>query len=115
MKQYVWSLTYTIVLLLASVSMNAQTAIVSGKVLDADGGSTLPGANVFLKANTGYGTITDIDGKFNLTGVPVGEQVIVVSYLGYETKEVTVQLEQGERSVIDVNLSPSSIMGQEVV
>ncbi|HKK73488.1 MAG TPA: TonB-dependent receptor [Saprospiraceae bacterium] len=115
MKQYVWSLTYTIVLLLASVSMNAQTAIVSGKVLDADGGSTLPGANVFLKANTGYGTITDIDGNFNLTGVPVGEQVIVVSYLGYETKEVTVQLEQGERSVIDVNLSPSSIMGQEVV
>lgn len=62
-----------------------QSTRISGKIVDKNG-EPIIGANVLEKGTTN-GTITNIDGRFELT---VQKKAIVVSYIGYITKEVTV-------------------------
>lgn len=61
---------------------------VNGTVLDAKDKSPIIGANVLVK-NTTVGTITDIDGNFSLNVSKKGD-ILVVSSIGYKTKEVKV-------------------------
>ena len=62
------------------------SAQITGTVLDDDG-TPLPGASIVKKGTT-TGTTTDFDGNFTLD-VVMGD-TLVVSYIGFETKEVTV-------------------------
>jgi TonB-linked SusC/RagA family outer membrane protein len=68
--------------------MVAQTGKIklSGKVVD-ETNKPLPGATITLKKST-QSVVTDFDGKFDFL-VPQQNSVLVVSYLGYNTKEVT--------------------------
>ena len=67
-------------------------AAVSGTIEDYETGETLIFANVLLKG-TAIGTTTDMDGNFQLD-IPeanrAAEIVLVVSYIGYQTKEITI-------------------------
>jgi TonB-linked SusC/RagA family outer membrane protein len=71
-----------------SMTVNGQNVNVTGTVLEASSGQPLPGVNVILK-NTAKGASTDFDGNFTLNDVPLNS-VIVVSYLGFVTQEITV-------------------------
>jgi iron complex outermembrane receptor protein len=92
-------------LLLVSVSGVAQ---VSGVVLD-DTNMPLPGASILEKGTTN-GVITDFDGNFTINLSP-GRKVLVVSFLGYETKEVTTN---GNDS-LTIQLQPDLAQLDEVV
>ncbi|HSF54035.1 MAG TPA: SusC/RagA family TonB-linked outer membrane protein, partial [Algoriphagus sp.] len=81
-------------------------AVVSGTVKD-ETGAPLPGAAILVKGTT-TGTITDLDGKFSLD-VPT-DAVLVISYLGYTPKEIsvsgqsilTIQLEQDDSELNEI-------------
>ena len=77
-------------LLFSSQILIAQSGTIKGTVTD-EGGTTLPGANL-LVIGTELGVSTDSNGDFTLNNVPVGEQEVKVSFLGYEpqTRSVTV-------------------------
>ena len=77
-----------------------QNVTVSGTIIEASSGIPLPGVNVILK-NTSKGASTDFDGNFTLNDVPLNS-VIVVSYLGFVTQEITI-----------VNSDPLNIAMQE--
>tara|TARA_X000000950_G_scaffold59249_1_gene71836 strand:- start:4342 stop:7506 length:3165 start_codon:yes stop_codon:yes gene_type:complete len=81
---------------------------VSGTVKD-DTGETIPGATI-LELNSSNGVVTDIDGNFTIS-VSGSEAVLRISFLGYETQEITV----GARSVIDVTLATDLQELEEVV
>ncbi len=81
---------------------------VSGTVKD-DTGETIPGATI-LELNSSNGVVTDIDGNFSIS-VSGSEAVLRISFLGYETQEITV----GARSVIDVTLATDLQELEEVV
>lgn len=66
-------------------SMYAQTTI-TGKVVD-ESGVALPGVNILVKGTT-KGTSSDFDGNYQISASQ--EDVLVFSYLGFKTKEVTV-------------------------
>lgn len=87
---------------------HGQELSVSGVVRD-DSSQPLPGANVLLKG-TSTGTTTDSDGKYTLL-VSGSNPVLVFSFIGYASKEVTV----GNNSSIDVSLSPDVSLLNEVV
>ena len=71
--------------LLLAVSLMAQNSIhVKGVVKDPVGEAII-GASVVVKGTTN-GSITDLDGHFNLSDVPSGA-VITVSYIGYVSQE----------------------------
>lgn len=63
---------------------------VTGTVFTADN-SPLPGASVIVKGTTN-GTSTDFDGRFSLN-VAENAQTLVISYLGYQPKEVAISNE----------------------
>lgn len=69
-----------------NVSANVQPPL-TGKVVDSTG-VPLPGASVKIKG-TNIGQVTDVNGKFSLEA-PVNS-VLIVSYIGFETREITVK------------------------
>ncbi|MDX5338596.1 MAG: SusC/RagA family TonB-linked outer membrane protein [Cyclobacteriaceae bacterium] len=93
------SLMLALVLMLGTIAFaNAQSRTISGTVLDAGLGDPVPGATVLVKGTT-RGAATDLDGKFSLPLQP-GDQVLVVSFVGYLTQEVEI----GNQSNITINL-----------
>ena len=97
-------------IMLFSVSMTmAQGSVVTGRVTEADTGDPIPGANVVVKGTT-TGTVTDVDGKYSLS-FDQDNVVLVFSFVGFVSQEVEV----GNQSVIDVNLSSDITALSEVV
>ena len=86
----------------------AQTAKVSGVVTSEADGSPVIGAYVQVKGVSDEGTITDLDGKFEMT-VPSDAKVLVFTCLGMETKEVAV------KPYLQVTMAPDSEMLEGVV
>jgi len=82
---------------------------VTGQVVASDNGETIPGAHVTIKGTT-TGTITDIDGKFNILA-PGGETILVFSFIGYEP----VEIPSGGLTNIRVSLEESRQQIEEVV
>lgn len=92
----------------------AQQGTVAGTVVDARTGETLPGASVQIES-TNQGTATGADGQFSLSGVPVGEQVIRVTFVGYDDTERTVEVRGGSTVRVRVQMSPQTGTLEEVV
>lgn len=95
-------------LLLAVMPAYAQRTV-SGTVTDATDDYGIPGVNILIKG-TSTGTVTDIEGNFKIE-VPGDDAVLVFSYIGYLSQEVTV----GARSVFDVGLELDVKALEEVV
>ncbi|WP_343532374.1 SusC/RagA family TonB-linked outer membrane protein [Pedobacter sp.] len=89
-------------LLLLTLFTYAQKTV-RGKVTDASNGKGIPGASVSVKGQTGNTVATSADGNFTIN-VPSNSSVLVFSYVGYATKEVTV----GNQLTINVVLSEDS-------
>jgi TonB-linked SusC/RagA family outer membrane protein len=85
----------------------AQIAV-SGKVTDEEDGEGLPGATVLISSSN-TGTITNYEGNFNLKA-SVGDK-LVISFIGYETKEATVP----EDGIVNVIMKPDIDALDEVV
>lgn len=85
-----------------------QEMTVTGKITD-DNGEPLIGVSVVVKGTT-RGEITDADGNYEIT-VPDGNSVLVFSFVGYETQEVTV----GSQTVIDLVMTASLTELEEIV
>jgi TonB-dependent SusC/RagA subfamily outer membrane receptor len=81
---------------------------VSGKVVGSDDRLPVVGASVRVKG-TARGAVTDVNGNFHLKTPENGK--LIVSYIGYITKEIP--LEQGKR--ISILLTPASSSLNEVV
>ena len=64
----------------------AQNTNVNGTIVD-DTGESVIGASIMVKGSPTIGTVSDINGKFQLT-VPSPSAVLVITYLGMETQEV---------------------------
>lgn len=97
------------VLWLCPLFIMAQQIEVSGRVLSDGDKAPLPGVNVSVKGTT-IGTQTNADGRYQLR-VASTTAVLVFSYIGYETRELTV----GNRTTIDVNMASDSRQLNEVV
>ncbi|GAB3570694.1 TonB-dependent receptor [Spirosoma luteolum] len=101
-----------ILLLLHTPPVQAQTAtdkLIRGKVVTAETNEGIPGVNVLVK-NTKQGTTTQPDGSFVLS-LPERPSVLLVSYIGYQTQEVTVN----GQTTLTINLQPDNRSLNEVV
>lgn len=101
---------FAILCLMLSFSLQAQTDTyrLKGKVQAASGEEPLPGVNVLVKG-TSSGTVTDMDGNFILN--VSANDIIQVSFIGYETKEVAVN----EQTSLVVSLEEDVAQLDEIV
>lgn len=93
--------------------LRAQSGSVTGYVTD-ENGLGMPGATILIRS-LNQGTITDVQGRFLMTGVPAGVQPLEISFIGYEAPVLQTTVEAGRTTTVSVRLQPSGIMGSEVL
>lgn len=98
----------------AASPVAAQTGGITGTVVDAASGQPINGAQVSLVGTT-RGGLSNAQGRFLLLNVPVGEQVVRVTNIGYRTTEQTVTVASGQQAEVNFLLSVSAIAMDEVV
>ncbi len=96
--------------ILFSSALWAQDRTIRGTVTSSEDNSTLPGVSVRTDGDTPKGTVTDMEGKFELKVGPEDE-VLVFSFIGFNKRRVKL----GEQTMLDVKLDPSSTELDEVV
>lgn len=89
------------------------TGIISGRISDENGQPQV-GATIFIEEFT-IGTTADANGNFQLMGVPVGKQTVKISFIGYATEEIEVEITRGDVQKLDVQMSFSTEELLEVV
>ena len=97
-------------LFLVVVTASAQGKSVSGVVVDAADHEPLIAATVSVKGQAGQGVLTDMDGKFTIKNIKAGA-ILVVSYVGYTTKEVAV----ADRAELTIELASAEKQLETVV
>jgi TonB-dependent starch-binding outer membrane protein SusC len=101
------TLAAVFLLLLGFASAIAQSRVITGKIID-DSGTGMPGVNVIRKGTT-IGTATDEGGNFSIEAG--SNDVLVISFIGYESQEIPV----GTQTSINVTLNEDVETLQEVV
>ncbi|MDO4229296.1 MAG: TonB-dependent receptor [Capnocytophaga sp.] len=101
--------------MLFSATLMAQTAFsITGIVTDQEmQGEPLSFANVIVK-EAKKGTITDANGMFKLD-LEAGNYTLMVSYIGYEEKEIPIKVGNGGATHIEVSLASEGVNLEEVV
>jgi len=88
MNKYILSIKLILILCL---SLQAQTSDIQIKVITEPENEPLMGATVYFE-ELEKGAVTNFDGIAEFTEIPEGEHQIVISFLGFETLETTIQI-----------------------
>jgi len=90
----------------------AQTGSVTGRIID-EGNQPLPGATVTIKG-TAISAATDVNGYFTLLKAPVGTQVLVARFIGYNSIEQSITV-SGKVNITLQLKSSSQLLNQVAV
>ena len=72
-----------------SVTLMAQNST-KGVVIDEASGMPIEAAHVFI-AHSEMGTLTDVEGYFEINNLPKGKHELVISFIGYSPETKTIQ------------------------
>lgn len=108
------TLLFTFFFLLCS-GLYAQNGIIKGKITDAISNEPVMFANV-LVMGTNFGTNTDEEGKYEISGLEPGLYAIRASFIGYnEVTEYEIQVTSAKPVTVDFQLEEQSTQLEEVV
>jgi TonB-dependent starch-binding outer membrane protein SusC len=96
-------------LMSAIITVQAQVRTVSGTVKDADTRETLIGVNITAAHDRSLGTVTDIDGKYQIT-LPDTVSALSFSYVGYTTQIIPIT-----SNLLNVEMSAGQQLSEVVV
>ncbi len=85
-----------------------QTGTIRGNIYDLDTGDPIIYGNVRLEG-TNLGNVSNIDGFFSFSNVPAGTYKLIVTYLGYDSVAVDINLKAGGIIYQRINMSPNAI------
>jgi hypothetical protein len=112
MRSFLSGFTALFLTLICSLHTHAQQQVtLNGYVRDAQNGEELIGATVYI-ASAKAGTVTNAYGFYALT-VPAGTYTVTISYLGYTTQTITIELTKDESR--NIELASEATMIEEVV
>lgn len=103
--------------IMSGLEVKAQsTGKISGIVVDATTGESLPGVTIYLEENTAVGTVTNQDGRYFMLSVPPGKYTVVMSFVGFATlKSSNVEVFSGRTTTLDGSLTEQVFQGEEIV
>ena len=100
--------------LMFSFTLFAQKGTVKGTVTDKKTKEGLIGVSVLLKGTT-LGTITNLDGEFELANIEKGKYTIITSLVGYNTTETEVEIEDKKATNVTFELQEGLIQLNDLV
>ena len=92
----------------------AQTGTIAGRIFDDTSLRPLEGVTLTV-VGTGRTGLTNADGRFVITAVPVGEQIILAEILGYADATRTVTVTADQTAIVDIQMTNEAIQLQEIV
>jgi outer membrane receptor for ferrienterochelin and colicins len=107
-------LLLSILLAVALTSFSQNTGSISGKVTDKQTNEALAGATIAIKGSL-TSAITNNEGKFIFKKINAGRALLEISYVGYETIEITADIADGGSTAINVALTLDDRVGSEIV
>lgn len=100
-----------IAVLLLPLFTQAQFTI-SGSIAEKTSQNPLPGTTIMLKGE-GKGATANAQGKYQLNNVKTGKHILIVSFIGYETQQRTIEVSADQS--LDFSLITSAYLADEVV
>lgn len=114
-------LTLVVVLVVTSLLpryLHAQqiTQNIRGTVTDRDSQAPLVGATVIIAGSDPVvGTVTDINGQFRITGVPVGRVTLKITFIGYEERLIpNLLITSAKEEIVNIDLAEAVSELQEI-
>lgn len=98
--------------MLLSIGLYAQSGVLSGRIVDE---SKLPLAGASLIIDDVRGTTTDQDGYYSFVNLPTGDNVLKVSFIGYQDQEVSFSIVEGTNTVLNVEMVPGVNLQELVI
>jgi len=109
---------FVLVSLLLVGTVHAQGTL-KGVITDASNGETLIGANILVSstdASVSKGTVTNIDGRFEITGLLAGTYFARISYVGFTDQRITdIVIVNGQATELNIALTPGMSLNPVVV
>jgi hypothetical protein len=95
----------------------SHTQTIRGDVVDKNTGAFLPGATIVLLGSEPLkGTLSDDQGNFRLTNVPIGRQSIQITYIGYYDVTLSnLDLNSSKEMVLHIEMEEKLYQGAEVI
>jgi TonB-dependent receptor len=93
---------------------SAQTGTIKGTVTDKTTKDALIGANILVQG-TNQGAAADLDGNYTIHNVSAGSHVLAVSYIGYKSLTVNVNVVANKTNEVNIKLEAVAIEGKTVV
>lgn len=98
------------IILLSFSGVFAQApATIRGFVYDKSNGEPVIFTNVYLKGTT-LGAATDVNGYFNISGIPPGNYILTITYLGLDTIKEAITLKAGEMVTKKIFMNKATTM-----
>ena len=89
-----------------SLNLIAQTGKIAGKVISSKTGEALVGATITINTPARK-ALTDQTGRYTLGNLPSGNYTVIISYVGYDTKEVSdIAVKDADVTDLNINLDP---------
>ncbi|MBP7463712.1 MAG: carboxypeptidase-like regulatory domain-containing protein, partial [Bacteroidales bacterium] len=104
----------TVILLLYSLWASAQTGTLKGFVYDKATGEPCLFANVSV-LGTNLGAATDLNGYFAINQIPEGQQQVVITYVGYDSVVLSINMVSGKLLSEKVYMTKSAFLLTETV
>ncbi len=101
---------FLFILLFAGIACWAQRSSLTGLVTDASSGETLVNAAVVLKTSEFRGAVSNSNGYFSIPGIAEQGFTVEISFMGYESLVLNIDMEGASAKFIEVALEPSDIV-----
>ena len=102
-----------IIFIFITSSSYAQNGTIRGFVYDKSSGEPVMFCNVFLQGTT-IGAPTDVNGMYNISKVQSGNYKLTVTYIGYDTTQININLKENQILTQNLEIGESSIKLNEV-
>jgi len=112
-KNYLRSMLCAVLLGVSFTLSYAQNGSISGTVVD-EKKETLPGVSVVIQGTTQGGS-ADLNGKYKISGVAPGKQIIVASFIGYKAVTKEINVIAGQDFALDFTLEEDAVLLTEAV
>jgi len=92
----------------------AQTGSIKGCIYDKEAKTAMVGANIIIRG-TSLGAASDLDGNYSIKNIPAGRHSFIISYIGYNSDTVVLNITASKELVRNFYLTANSIQGQTIV
>ena len=97
-----------LLLIFASAAFAQKGGILRGNIFDSSTGEPIIYGTVVLEG-TDFGMNTNLEGFFSFIDVPAGDYKLIVTYVGFETYEEELKVENNKILYRNIEIEPSSV------